>query len=246
MQNKIKKIIVFLGKYILFLATLKDFINFKNKIKKGSRDFDISLKNIYPCIGDKTSTTGFESHYIYHTSWAARKVNEINPKKHVDISSSLYFSGIVSAFTPIDFYDYRPAKINLSNLDSKKGDLMELPFKNDSVSSISCMHTIEHIGLGRYGDPIDPEGDLKAIKELERVVKPGGHIIFVTPVGKPKIRFNAHRIYSYKQILSYFKNSDLVEFSLFSEKKDAFLTNADPKISAEEDFGCGCFLFIKK
>ena len=51
-----------------------------------------------------------------------------------------------------------------------------------------------------YLSPIDPEGDLKAVKELSRVVTKGGSLLFVVPVGKPRIQFNAHRIYSYKKI----------------------------------------------
>ncbi|NDC42314.1 MAG: DUF268 domain-containing protein, partial [Chitinophagia bacterium] len=56
-----------------------------------------------------------------------------------------------------------------------------LPFESDSIPSLSCMHTIEHVGLGRYGDQLDPQGDLKAIAELKRVVQPGGDLLFVTP-----------------------------------------------------------------
>ena len=110
------------------------------------------------------------------------------------------------------------------------------------------MHTIEHVGLGRYGDPIDPNGDIKAIEELKRVTATGGNLLFVTPVGKPKIEFNAHRIYSYEQIVSYFKGFELKEFSLVPEKeKDgALITNADPSLVEKENYACGCFWFVKK
>ena len=146
-------------------------------------------------------------------------MNETKPTKHIDISSSLYFSSIVSAFIPIDFYDYRPANINLSNLNSKKGDLLSLPFADNSIQSISCMHTVEHVGLGRYGDPIDPDGDLKAIKESKRVTAKNGSLLFVVPIGgTSKIEFNAHRIYSYNQVISYFEEFELREFSLIPGK----------------------------
>ncbi len=215
---------------------------------KGDR-FSLSLKDAYPCVRDKTIKTGFDRHYVFHTSWAARKVKEIAPTYHIDISSSLYFCGIVSAFIPVHFYDYRPAELNLSGLESKHGDLMHLPFEDNSVDSISCMHTIEHIGLGRYGDPIDPEGDLKAIKELIRVTKPGGSILFITPVGgKAMIEYNAHRIYTYDYILQYFKGLDLVEFSLIPESSDrgGIITNATKAEADRERYGCGCFWFKKK
>ena len=215
-----------------------------------SKRFSTNLLDVYPCIKDKTVTTGFDRHYVYHTAWAARAVREINPHFHVDISSSLYFSSIVSAFIPVHFYDYRPAKLELSNLESKKGDLHALPFADMSVASISCMHTIEHIGLGRYGDPIDADGDLKAIKELKRVTSKDGNLIIVVPVGKPKIEFNAHRIYSYKQITEAVIDDEfeLKEFSFIPEYENEgpIIRGADPKLVSRAKYACGCFWFKRK
>lgn len=166
---------------------------------------------------------------------------------HVDISSTLTFSTILSAFIPVTFYDYRPAHLNLDNLTSKKADLTQLPFADNSITSLSCMHTIEHIGLGRYGDPVDPEGDLKAAKELERVVAPGGDFIFVTPVGKPRLQFNAHRVYSYDQIMSYFPKLSLQEFSLVPDNglDTGIIYNASPAQANAQSYGCGLFHFKK-
>lgn len=242
MKSFIKKTI----RIALLPFILKDYFAFKKAAK--SDRFSINFIDFHPQIKDKTVQTGFDRHYVYHTSWAARKVKEINPIKHIDISSSLYFCGIVSAFIDIDFYDYRPADLHLGGLKSLEGNLHSLPFETNSVKSISCMHTIEHIGLGRYGDPFDSEGDILAINELKRVVAPGGSILFVTPVGKPKIEFNAHRIYSYEQIAEYFKGFELKEFSLIPEhaKNGGIIAHADPKLVQQEKYACGCFWFIKK
>ncbi len=238
MNRFIKKII----RIILSPLVLKDYFRFK--ILRNKR-LSIKIFDFYPQIKDKTIKTKFDTHYVYHTSWGARKVAEINPQIHTDISSSLYFSGIVSAFSPIDFYDYRPAEIKLSDLRCNHADLTKLHFKNNSINSLSCMHTIEHIGLGRYGDKIDPDGDLKAIAELKRVLTQGGSLLFVVPVGKPKIEFNAHRIYSYEQITEYFKELELKEFTLITDGGD-YIENANPKLVCEQKYGCGCFWFIKK
>jgi len=108
-------------------------------------------------------------------------------------------------------------KLDLDNLISKQANLTSLPFENNSIESLSCMHTVEHIGLGRYGDKLDPNGDLKAIKELKRVLSVNGNLLFVVPIGKPKIMFNAHRIYSYNQIINYFNELKLKEFSLVTD-----------------------------
>lgn len=91
---------------------------------------------------------------------------------------------------PIEFCDYRPANLSLSNLSSLPGDLLTLPFSDNSVHSLSSMHVDEHVGLGRYGNPLDTDGDLKAIGELKRVLANGGTLLFVVPVGRPLIMFN--------------------------------------------------------
>ena len=220
-----------------------DYLKFK-KIDLQQR-FNCKLLDFYPCIKDKTIKTNFDSHYIYHTSWAARKVREINSEKHTDISSSLYFSSIVSAFKPVRFYDYRPANLRLSDLTCERTDLTNLHFLSNSIESLSCMHTVEHVGLGRYGDKFDPDGDLKAISELKRVLQEDGSLLFVVPVGKPKLEFNAHRIYSYEQILEYFKDLTLKEFSLITDN-GSFIENANSKLVEKQGYGCGCFWFIKK
>jgi len=237
MKNSIKKIIrVALSPFVFF-----DYLKFR----KGEKRFSIRFSDFYPCIKDKTIKTNFDAHYVYHTSWAARKVRGISPQKHTDISSSLFFSGIVSAFIPVDFYDYRPADLKLSNLIGKSADLTKLPFTDNSINSLSCMHTVEHIGLGRYGDPIDTDGDLKAITELKRVLAKNGSLLFVVPVGQSKIEFNAHRIYSFEQISEYFKGLRLEEFSLVTDTAD-FIENANPELVKQQRYGCGCFWFVKK
>lgn len=235
-------------RYMLSPLVLVDLYKYKSSSK--SNRFSIKLADIYPCVRDKTITTGFDRHYVYHTAWAARVVKEINPPFHIDISSLLYFSGILSAFIPVHFYDYRPAKLSLSNLESKKGDLLDLPFEDKSVTSISCMHTLEHIGLGRYGDTIDSEGDIKAINELKRVVSSNGNLIIVVPVGKPRIEFNAHRIYSYEQIISYVSDDEftLKEFSFIPEHESEgpMIRNASPALVSQASYACGCFWFTRK
>jgi hypothetical protein len=237
MKNLIKKTMRIVFSPFIFLDYLK-FTKFKDK------RFSIKFSDFHPQIKDKLSKTNFDTHYVYHTSWAARKVKEINSSVHTDISSSLYFSGIVSAFIPVDFYDYRPADLKLSNLKSGHADLTKLHFKDNSIKSLSCMHTVEHIGLGRYGDPFDPNADLQAINELERVLAKDGSLLFVVPVGQPKIEFNAHRIYSYEQITGYFKDLTLKEFSLITDSGD-FIENAKMDLVKEQKYGCGCFWFIK-
>lgn len=244
--RKIKRILYQFKFWITFPLIISSYISFKSKDKK--HRFGIPFSSVMPCLFENTSHTRFDTHYIYHTAWAARKVFEINAKEHVDISSSLYFSSIVSAFKKVKFYDFRPAKLNLSNLVSLPANLSSLSFEDNSIKSLSCMHTVEHVGLGRYGDAIDPEGDTLAANELSRVVAKGGSLLFVVPVGSPRIQFNAHRIYSYEMVLEMFPNLALQEFSLIPDGalETGMIYNADKKIVAKQKYACGCFWFIKK
>ncbi len=234
--------------YVRGLFILKDYLRFKKEAAFAKRGFSLSFNDLWPCLNDKTPETDYERHYVYHIAWAARCVKELNPKLHVDIGSRLFFCAMLSAFVPTDFYDYRPADIALSDLGSYKGDLTNLPFKDNELQSVSCLHTLEHIGLGRYGDPIDANGDLTAMKELARVTAPGGSLLVAMPMGKEmRIQFNAHRIYTYDAIVSYFPGFTVRNFSYISEesKREPLIPNASPADIKDDVMGCGCFWFVK-
>jgi Caenorhabditis protein of unknown function, DUF268 len=230
---------------IKYFGFIKEYIKFKIKASSSDRRFAIRWRDRYPCLNDRTGTTGFDRHYVYHSAWAARILSQTKPNLHVDISSTLHFCSIVSAFIPVKFYDYRPADLQLSSLTSEAVDLLALPFADMSIQSLSCMHVVEHIGMGRYGDLLDPEGDLRAIAELKRVLAVGGSLLFVVPIGKPKIMFNAHRIYSYDQIISSFSELKLQEFALIPEdpKNGGLIRNASKTMADAETYGCGCLWF---
>jgi SAM-dependent methyltransferase len=225
----------------------RDFVSFQELSRDNGRPLELNWNERRPCLEDQTTETPFDRHYIYHTAWAARIVAQTRPLEHVDIGSALYFATLVSAFVPIRFYDYRPAAICLSGLNSGQADLLALPFADNSISSLSCMHVVEHIGLGRYGDALDPEGDVKAMSELARVVAKGGSLLFVVPVGRPRIQFNAHRIYSYAEVIKQFENCRLVQSALIpDDPAEGGLTIDPPRAQIDaQNYGCGCFWFKK-
>lgn len=262
------------------ILNMREWNKFKTDLEKFNQESKnknciiADKENLLPCLADRTTTIEHDVHYIYHPAWAARILAKINPKEHVDISSITSFCTILSAFIPTRYYEYRPVNFNLDNLRSFEVDLVKLPFENDSIVSLSCMHVIEHIGLGRYGDELDPLGDRKAIQELQRVVKKGGSLLFVVPIGREKIIFNAHRIYSYERIMKYFSGWKLRDFSLViddgteinkkcgfglnsvlfqdeSNKKNNdlkdcyFIQNAKKEEADKQNYGCGCFWFEK-
>lgn len=201
----------------------------------------------YPCLNDATDATGFDRHYIYHPAWAARVLARTRPIEHIDISSTLTFCTLLSAFIPTRFFDYRPAPIVLDGLQTGATDLVSLHFADESIDSLSCMHVIEHIGLGRYGDPIDPMGDRKAVGELQRVLKKGGNLLVVVPVGRPRVQFNAHRVYDYREFRDWFDELELVDFSLIpdGDAPHGLVVNPTPRLVDEQEYGCGCYWLRK-
>lgn len=195
-----------------------------------------------PRLHDKSIETPFDAHYIYHPAWAARVIKQLNPELHIDFSSTLHFCTIISAFVPTQFYDYRPADLNLDNLLSKAADLTDLVFQNESISCLSCLHTIEHIGLGRYGDPLDPNGDLKAIAELQRVAS--DHLLIVVPVGIQRVMFNAHRVYDPIAFAKLFNQCYLESFS-YVDDNGHFHMPSQLTDAVNQNYACGCFHFRK-
>lgn len=229
------------------LRYLRDFLAFRRLSGRFPRRFPIRWRDRFPCLSDRTAATPFDPHYIYHPAWAARVLARTRPEYHVDISSTLHFCSIVSAFLPVRFYDFRPADLRLDNLSTGAADLLALPFPDDSIPSLSCMHVLEHVGLGRYGDPLDPEGDRKAAGELRRVLSPGGTLLAAVPVGKSRIQFNAHRIYSFDQVSDLFAGLKLEDFSLITDLAEdgGFIPEASRELADAQSYGCGCFRFTK-
>lgn len=205
----------------------------------------LRLSDAFPCLYDRSSTTGIDAHYFYQGVWAMRKIKASGVKEHVDVGSLVSFVGLLSTFVKVVFIDIRPAPVVLENFDSRAGSVLEMPFADNSVNSLSCLHVAEHIGLGRYGDPLDSQGTVKAARELSRVLAPQGNLYFSLPVGKSRVQFNAHRIHSPSQILQYFPRLELVSFSATTDLGE-YRSNISPAEMENASYACGMFHFTKR
>jgi hypothetical protein len=173
----------------------------------------------------------------------------VNPLRHVDFGSHVYFAGVASAITDkFTYYDIRPIDMPLPRLECKAGNLTKIDLPDNSQMSVSCMHVLEHVGLGRYGDSIDPRGDLKAAAELSRIVHPDGQLLIVEPVNQiPRLSFNAHRIYSYNQILDMFSLFRVRQFTLIKGREIIWNAQADQIVSSNDECNdTACFVFEKR
>jgi hypothetical protein len=165
------------------------------------------------------------------------------PARHVDVGSEVQFVAMLSTRVPVTFVDIRPLQAGgLPNLKSVEGSLLKLPFESGSVESLSCLHVAEHVGLGRYGDPLNPAGTRLACGELARVLAPKGNLFFSLPVGRPRVCFNAHRVHEPRQIIAYFPDLKLIEFSAVDDV-DRLQRNIEPASMAGMEYACGLFHF---
>ncbi|GIV76366.1 MAG: hypothetical protein KatS3mg050_0760 [Litorilinea sp.] len=215
---------------------LRDFRRFRAMPSQA-----FQLDRVFPCLSDRTTFTPVDPLYFYQDCWFARKIFELKPAHHYDVGSSVRSIGLVSQFVPITMFDIRPIPLKLDQLEFRQGSILDLPLADNSVASISSLCVIEHIGLGRYGDPLDPQGSEKAIAELKRVVKPGGVIMVSVPVDRVnRVYFNAHRAFTRDYFLQLFQGCTLLEekYIYGSEMVDYY----DPG----RGFGTGLYSFRKQ
>ncbi len=201
---------------------------------------------LFPILGDRGDESGSaRGHYFHQDLWAARRVYDTRPALHHDIGSRIDgFIAAVSVFQPVTVIDVRPLHTTIPNLSFIRSDATRLDLADASVASISTLHAIEHFGLGRYGDPIDPDAWRRAIAELVRVAAPGGRVYFSTPIGRERTMFNAHRVFAPQTIVDAFDGLELVSFGAVDDAGD-LMTDPDLRDFGHADYSCGLFEFTR-
>ncbi len=204
----------------------------------------VPLLDTHPAFLDRRAVAGTASgHYFHQDLWAARKVHQSGVARHVDVGSRVDgFVAHCASFTDVEYVDIRPLAAAVPHLTSTVGSVLSLPFADGSVESLSCLHVVEHIGLGRYGDPLDPEGSLKAMTELQRVLAPGGSLYFGIPVGRERVCFNAHRVLSPDTVVRAFGRLSLASFAAVDDS-GRLVDPAEPERFRGAEFACGLFHF---
>lgn len=155
------------------------------------------FRDLLPALGDASDEAGSAgSEYFLADLWVARRIYRAAPLRHVDVGSRI--DGLIAhllTFREVDVVDIRPLHSDVAGLRFVQADATSLDgIDSGSLPSVSSVHALEHFGLGRYGDPLDPDGHVKGIRSLGRVTAPGGDLYLAAPVGRPSIEFNAHRV----------------------------------------------------
>ena len=198
-----------------------------------SKDLDINF-DFYPCIEEWTISTYIEPTYFYQDSWAFEHIVRLKPNSHLDVGSHNKYVALLSKVVPVTMVDIRPLSLDMESIKFVEGSVLNLNFPDKSLESVSSLCVIEHIGLGRYGDPLDVEGSIKAFKELMRVIKPGGNLFISFPIEEnPVTYFNAHRAFNEKNMIDQAKGFEILD------KKYIYGSNFTDEYSPE--FGVGCY-----
>jgi uncharacterized protein DUF268 len=205
----------------------------------------------YPILYNYGGQAGTASgHYFHQDLLVASLIHNNNPRRHIDVGSRIDgFVAHVAAFRTIEIFDIRPLKhTGHQNISSVQGDLMDDARDLPTADSISCLHAIEHFGLGRYSDPLDPDGYKKGFKNLTRMLEPGGTLYISFPIGKQnEVHFNAHRVFHPLDIFNW--NTDttlrLKRFDFVDDggelHQDVDLQNTLPNVF----YGCGIYTFVR-
>ena len=233
-------------------VTLSEYGSIKRQNLALKDRWKISLAS--PFFHDRKDVGGIASgHYFHQDLHVARKIYQRNPNKHVDVGSRVDgFVAHVAVFRKIEVFDIRPITADVPNIKFAQRDLMNLDADmTDYCDSLSCLHALEHFGLGRYGDPIDAEGYAKGFEVLTRMLKPSGILYLSVPIGSERVEFNGQRVFSIRRIVDLYRDDfELIGFSYVDDAGNLCLDLPDVNLGIEDDFGlnygCGIFELKKK
>jgi uncharacterized protein DUF268 len=249
--TRVVDLCAFFGFYPERLGTLvlrlPRFVRDGRRYRRAQHDrFPLRWSEVEPILTDFSGEAGVaHGHYFRQDLWAARQIHAARPARHVDVGSRIDgFVAHVLSFMPVTVVDIRPLASEIEGLTFHQGDMRRLEFPSDSIPSVSCLHAVEHVGLGRYGDAIDPDGCFTAMRELGRVVAPGGRLYLGTPIGRERLAFNSERVFDPRTVLTTLAPLRLVSFAAVDDQ-DRFVANADLAAFAQARNACGLFEFTK-
>ena len=223
---------------------LRDYGELKRQQKLSSVSFPFG--ELYPCLDDRSDNAGTaKGHYFHQDLLVARRIFANAPRLHADVGSRVDgFVAHVAAYREIEVFDVRPLKSNIVNVRFKQVDLM-VPLSRaleGYCDSVSCLHALEHFGLGRYGDTVDFEGHLKGLANLKAVLAKDGKLYLSVPIGPQRIEFNAHRVFAVSTLLDLVSDMRVDAFSYVDDKGDLHENAMLTKDTVANNFGCryGC------
>ena len=207
------------------------------------------LGDAWPCLGDRYDSSGVATGQYFHQDlYVAQQIHEARPDRHVDVGSRVDgFVAHVASFMAVEVIDIRPLTSTAANMSFTQRDLMTPDDGFDGYTdSLSCLHTLEHFGLGRYGDPIDYLGYVKGFENLARMVRPSGVFYFSVPISRrQRIEFDAHRLFGVPHVVELVSPQfDVVSAAIVNDADDLVRDVNVTSPAAQDSFGVeyGCIM----
>lgn len=221
--------------------------------ESNGRDFQLYIEKTWPLITqyDKPASS-IQPFYFQFEQWCAEQIYCLRPKHHYNIGGRMegFINRLMTFGQKVTMIDIRPLELHLDGLDFICADAVTLEnIEDESIESLSCLGCVESYGLGRWGDPVDPQAWYKGLKSMQRVTKSGGRVYIATPVGKERLEFNARRVFSPTTIAETMNEMELEEFSVAETNNLSFIKNCDLHKYDEHEGTAqilGCFCFRKR
>lgn len=223
---------------------LKDLVRFRKEYS--------GRLTLTPCLSDWYEEGGTtKSEYFWQDLLVARRIFAAAPERHVDVGSRVDgFVAHVASFREIEIFDVRPITSNIPGIVFKQADLMQPASPEPYCDSLSCLHALEHFGLGRYGDPIDPHGSENGLKNMAALLKVGGTFYLSVPIGIERVEFNANRVFDPRKLIKIAAEQSLrlQSITVISGTGQAEeVEECSPRLEAlaQQNYALGIFTFRK-
>ena len=155
----------------------------------------------------------------------------------------------VASYRKISVLDVRPlSESGHPNIEFQRMDVMGADVPKNVADSISCLHALEHFGLGRYGETVNPLGHRIGFKNLAKMLHRGGVLYVSFPIASTsEVHFNAHRIFHPQEILDWAKdeNLSLVRFDYVDDSGRLHTKESLINFDKSLIYGCGIYTFRK-
>ena len=224
---------------------IRQYIHYTHKQRDSS--FQIGL---YPILFDRTEPASSLGEYFWQDLFVAERVILLNPTRHVDIGSRIDgFVSHLACVRQVEIFDVRPLPVNINNVSFTQWDITEPnPSLFGMYDCVTCLHTLEHIGLGRYGDQLDPDGWSKALASLSRLLQPQGILLLSVPIGIQRVEFNAHRVFHPATIVRQALENSMIlsDFHYLSDSGHFIKSDfSEFDFLSTQRYNLGIFCFVK-
>jgi SAM-dependent methyltransferase len=207
-----------------------------------------------PCLHDWHEEGGATKlEYFWQDLLVARKIFAAKPERHVDVGSRVDgFVAHVASFREIEVFDVRPISTEIPGVTFRQADLMRpAAGMHECCDSLSCLHALEHFGLGRYGDPVDPTGFERGFASMAALLKTDGVFYLSVPVGVARVEFNGQRVLEPQAIIRLARDNSLQprELALIRQGgriEKIELDDAQLSDLARQRYALGLFTFVKR